>query len=201
MSSKIDLTKSPENMYLWGYLWADGYFYKKTIHLEIVKTDMDDIKNIIPNYYKFYSRIRKNRKPQEKAYTSNKEIFYFLTKNGYSDKDQPSDYLLDDKLSYLWYRGLVDGDGCWYFNKKNKCRQFYISSNYEQNWKFIEDLLNSLNCTYSIQRIITKKNHKYSCIRTMNKDSIRKIYNYLYQDNLHIGLSRKFKKAQLLINN
>lgn len=199
LKNPIDLSFSPENMYFLGFLWADGYFEKYKVCLEIISKDMNDIKSIIPKDFRFYHRTRKNRQPQSSAYLLRKEYCDYLMSLGYKDRQTPSS-LLNNEFSYMWFRGLFDGDGCWYLNKKNNCNQVCVSSNYDQDWNYLENLFKELDCKYSIKRVIVKNGNKYSFVRTTCKKSIVKLYNYLYQDNFHIGLKRKAIKSKEMID-
>ena len=95
---------------------------------------------------------------------------------------------------YLFYRGYVDGDGCFYIT--DKAKQFSIGSTYDQDWSHVETLFKSLKIKkYKIQKNISKLGHKDSRIRISNVDDLTKLVNYLYQDRLDIGLKRKYNKV------
>lgn len=100
----------------------------------------------------------------------------------------------------MWLRGFIDGDGCWYFNKKNNTRQFTISGKKDQNWSFITDFLDNINIQYKVfQRYHSTSNSNSSCLRICNKQHIKKLYDFIYQDRLDIGLKRKQTKGKDLI--
>jgi hypothetical protein len=198
-NNSIDLDFSPENMYLWGFIWADGYLHPNIsrVALEITKDDFVDIQSIIPFYYNLYERNRKNRKPQSSAISTREDFYTFLKNLGYTEKEKPNDTLLKNKNSFYWFRGLIDGDGSWYI--KNYTKQFCIASNYYQDWVFFEDMLNFIEVSkYSIRRVV-QKSGKYSVLRITNISDLKKLVNYLYpQNSLDIGLKRKSFKANLI---
>jgi hypothetical protein len=111
--------------------------------------------------------------------------------------------LIPYNLKSYFYLGVVDGDGCFYYknNDKNVVRQFSISSTYEQDWSYVEDIFRLLNIKYSIQRTL-RKNSKYSQIRITNKIDIYNFGNFIYENiNIdNIGLDRKYNKFKLIVS-
>lgn len=202
----LNLDYSPENMYFWGFLWADGHLSSRGIHLSIVDTDMDDIIDSIPNieFFRIYRYNResktRNQKPQTSVVIYNQNYYKFLLENGYKDKSILSPNILLDKNFYMWLRGFIDGDGCWYFNRKNCTRQFIISGKKNQNWSFITNFFDDVGLKYSLsQRFHSTSNSNSSCIRICNKKDIKKLYDFIYKDHLEIGLKRKQIKGKDLI--
>jgi len=82
--------QSYESLYLLGFLWADGYLYRKQnrISLEIVERDMVEIENLFCGSGKWHSwtRKRKKRKPQKGFCCNNKKLFQFLEGKNYDKK-------------------------------------------------------------------------------------------------------------------
>lgn len=206
-SIKLDMTFSPENMYFWGLFWADGYISDKQTRISIVKEDMDDIINFIPNieFFKIYNYCRKsktrNQKPQTTICINNKNYSNFLLNNGYKNKINPNKDIINHKNFYMWIRGFIDGDGCWYFNQKNYIKQFCLSGKQYQDWSFVTDLFDKINVKYSVSnRFHSSSNSHSSFIRSSDKNSIKNIYDYIYQDKIEIGLQRKYNKAKYIID-
>ena len=205
---------SKEAVYILGLLWADGYIlskkYANSVKLECIKKDILIFYNIFQktgNWGILFRNI-KNRQPQGLIHTSNKLLVNFLIKNNYGPhNDKSADSILENIPKHLhkyWYRGLIDGDGCWYINRKNYIYQFSLAGSYDQDWTYFENLLNKLKIKYSIQRRIQLRKHqkstKSSCVRITNKQDIVKFGNYIY-DNYHInnmGLKRKYDKYMLI---
>ena len=198
-----NLTK--ESVYILGLLWADGYINKTNrnsdINLECVDYDMEYFKLILNKIgiWNYYSRQRNNYKPITKATTSNREILEYLTQHNYSNKSTMSPCsiieTIPSNLLKYFLLGIVDGDGCFYFNQKHFLRQFSIAGSLNQDWTAFEKIFNSLNITYKINRRPNSKNGS-SEIRILNKLNILKLGQYIYDtiDNDNIGLKRKYTK-------
>ena len=206
-SIKLDMDYSPENMYFWGFLWADGHVSLKNITFSIIKTDMDDIINSIPNleFFKIYNfhykSATRNSKPQTTIHINNKNYYNFLIKNGYKNKTDLGKDILNNKNFYMWLRGFIDGDGCWYLNTKHYIKQFVLSGKKDQNWNFVTNCFDNIDVKYHIlNRFHVTSNSNSSVVRTSDKNSIKNIYNFVYQDRLDIGLKRKQNKARDILD-
>lgn len=202
-----------EAAYVLGFLWGDGFIRckpGKTLHqyitgTEIVSVDMVEIKNIFDSLgdWTFSERHRKNRQPQSCLYSTNKILGKYLIDNGYGPNTTGSanSILLNTNPEYhnYWFRGLIDADGCYYYNKKQSCRQFSLVSCYEQEWNFFTNKLDELNIQYALRRRIeypnSPKPQKHSIVRITNIDDIELLGQYLYGKKYDaLGLSRKYNK-------
>jgi hypothetical protein len=201
-----------ESAYLLGILWADGYLnctsQHYTIRLEIVARDAIKILPIFAESGNWLTQVRtrKNRKKQMRISTSQQPLYEFLKECDYENKSTvaPSNILsrIPKSLHNYWWRGYFDGDGCFYFNKKNKCRQLSIAGSFTQDWTECEILMQSLGIKYTITRRKQHrkgKTHFSSTIRITNKVDIIKFGEYLYGETYdNIGLARKYKKYTLI---
>ncbi len=176
---------------------------------EIVREDFDSI------YHNFLCwgnwsvtyRQRPNRKPQAAATLCNSDVGRFLLQHDYLEKDSPTKILgiIPSIYKHYWWRGYVDADGCFYYNRKNYIRQFSISSRFDQNWSELFNMLLSVgvNDFYYYQADLSKKkkpkNSKYSEVKVCQKEAIIKIGQYIYDGN-DIGLSRKRDKFETILN-
>lgn len=194
--------------YFLGFLWSDGSVERYRTILEIIEEDalmiIDDIKSISFLNIKTTTRQRKNRKPQMSIYFCDCKFYdnfqskYFIGKGIKAPIDLLND--MPDNLRRYFFLGLIDGDGCFYFNKNT--RQFYITSHYDQDWSSIESLFFELKISqYEIRRIVSKNENKSSYIRVKKHDEIESIYNYLYPNGYEIGLKRKYFKCKDIIDN
>lgn len=206
-NSLINPTR-PEDFYTLGFLWADGYihnvFAKRRIAIEIQSDDANFLKNLFlsTGTWNIQKRKRINRKEQVAFITTNKFLFKYLIDLDYDKKSFCSPHkvlnIIPEKYKHYWFMGYFDGDGCFYHNDQHKLFQTSICSSYDQDWSAIEQIYQSLNIKYTIQRRIIHENSRHSAIRTAGRDSYFKIGQYMYRDRI-IGLSRKFEKWKLVL--
>lgn len=202
---------NPEISYILGFLWADGHIQNNgkgkvnCIELTIIKDDMNDIKWIFDKIGKwnYYNINRPKRKPQAILTTQNRPAVEFLVENDYDKKSLVSaDKILNkipDELKHYFLLGFFDGDGCIYASKKWGYNISFTGS-YDQNWRWLEIILNSMNIKYSLSRKITKTGNS-SVIRINKINDIEKLYNYMYRyEKDKIGLYRKYLKIKNLLN-
>jgi hypothetical protein len=197
---------TPEIIYFLGLFWADGYMYQNknnsTIGIGLVEGDMKELEPHLDKIGKWNKRINDSKKisswkPTKSLLTNNKRLYDFLVSFDFKDKSLKSaDKILGvvpENLKHYFFRGLIDGDGCFYINTKSKStqRQFSISSTTNQDWTYIIDIFNRLGIKkYKINI------GKGSNIRVVNKEGIVKMGDYIYQNyrNDKIGLLRKYNK-------
>lgn len=203
-----EIVYTKEFVYFLGILWSDGYIERKRTILEIVEDDaldiVEDIKKI--NFLKICTmrRQRKNRRPQMSIYFCNTSFYDRFQSKYFTNKSEsaPIDILrtIPDELSRYFYLGLIDGDGCFYF--KNKTRQFYITSSFNQNWSHIIYLFDKIGVNqHEIRRIENKNGNKSSYVRVKKHKEIEALYNYLYPNGYEIGLKRKYLKCKEIVDN
>ena len=196
-----------ESVYLLGLLWADGTVNKKNnmISLECIKEDIDYFYPIFQTTgeYGLYIRERKNRKVQGTIVGTSKELSDFLKENDYTKKSvlSPNKILskIPDNLKFYFFLGWSDGDGCFYYHDVLKSSQYTMSGSYDQDWNVLEKISEELNIKYTIQRMVTKMNNKYSAFRITGIDDVIKFGNYIYH-NRTIGLKRKYEKFNIISN-
>jgi hypothetical protein len=191
--------------YVLGFMWADGHVSNDGRHFNIggVKEDIDEIENLffkIGNWGKsIQDRSKRGWKTAKYLIGSNKEIYNFLIEHDYDKKSYVSaDKILSkipNELKHYFFRGLIDGDGSFYF--KDYTIQFALNSSYEQDWSYFERLCEYLGIKYKIKRVInfnkkTKKENKSSVLRILGKEII-KLGEYIYKGD-DFGLSRKINK-------
>jgi len=202
--------QSKEAAYILGLLWADGYIiskhYTHSIKLECIKKDILTFYNTFQKTgdWGLLFRSRKNKQPQGLIHTSNKPLVTYLISNNYGPYNiKSANNILNNIPEHLhkyWYRGLIDGDGCWYINKKNYCYQFSLAGSYKQDWTYFENLLDKLKIKYSISRRVQLRknadNTKSSVIRITGQLNLIKLGTFIYDkhDIDNIGLQRKHDK-------
>jgi hypothetical protein len=203
--NEFDKIISPYTTYVLGFMWADGHIKNDGRHFNVggVKEDIDEIEHIFKHLgnwgVSIQDRSKHGWRTAKYLIGSNKEIYSYLIEHDYGIKSQASaDKILSkipDDLKHYFFRGLIDGDGSFYY--KDNGRQFALTSSYYQDWSYFEKLCESLEIKYSIRRVknINKKTgneNKSSVIRILGKE-ITKLGDYLYQGE-NFGLKRKLLK-------
>ena len=201
-----------ESAYILGLIYADGSITscensghcKNKIIINLVAEDANNLLDVFLKTGKWAKHYvqQKNRRKQMNINTSNRPLVHFLIKNGYSPRNKTSpDKLLNIiplNLRQYWFRGFVDGDGSFGFYPKKRAKYFSISGPYNQDWNFMINLFKKLSIKkFKISHYISNKTgHKYSQLRTQNKDGINKIGKYIYKRFVidKIGLNRKYNK-------
>jgi len=97
-------------------------------------------------------------------------------------------------LHRYFFLGFFDGDGCLYHNKGRNCFTLSFTGPKEQDWRFVEELLKSLQIKYGIIRRshVSKEGttQSNSFISIQNWSGIKKALEFLY-NGTDLGLSRK----------
>jgi hypothetical protein len=151
---------------------------------------------------------KKKKNKQETAIlkTSNRPLLEYLYSLDFNKKSFISpDKLIQkipEKLQYYFFRGVVDGDGCFYNGINTMI--FSVTSSINQDWNYLEKLFKKLNVKYTIRQ----KNHnnknstisQSSLIEVIRIEDIIKIGDYIYTDFDGIGLMRKYEKYLSFIN-
>jgi hypothetical protein len=207
---KCDLN-DPNFVYFLGLFWADGSVKNSTIALEFSITDLPDIKNVVDKFgtWREYRRLRTTSKTETVNLSiCGKELLQFFYDYEYDKKSTipPTKILkvIPDKLLYLFYRGLIDGDGSIYFNKKQKTygNKISITSSYGYDWTFFINLLKSIGITDTPQYEKSYQNNesKSSDVQICKANDIITFGDYIYKnyENKPIGLKRKYDKYMLI---
>lgn len=190
-----------ESSYILGLLFADGSIYKNRITLECIKADIEVFYPIFKKTgsWTIQFRNRENRQSYGLIRTTNRPLCEFLLSMNYGPRNinAPTNMLknIPIKLQKYFFRGLIDGDGCFHINKIKNNYMFSLSGRYDQDWSFFTNLLDDLNIKHSIIKEI-RKNGKCSSVRIENKSGIIKLGDYIYKNYIseNIGLQRKYNK-------
>ena len=186
-----------ENLAYWlGYFWADGTVNRhSSMVMEIIKEDGDNIKELFLKIFPFVitERKRRGKKSQITFRVNNKKIGLLLENLGKYPKSCEShkkimEYLNNKKLQIFFLRGLIDGDGSFYWNEKKKYAQFTLASSYNQNWDYLLEFLKDFNPF--IRRNINFSG-KSSILRITGKDNIINFIKFLGYETNQLGLKRK----------
>lgn len=192
--SLFSLIRYPEQAYILGMLWAEGWIQNKnnySINFKIIAEDFKQIKKVFFSLgrWKLYKIFPKPpRKPCIQLRLSGKEIVEFFIKNDFLTKNPRKILsLIPEQLKCYWFRGFFDGDG--YICHKRPYRLSF-SGPIEQNWDFLPKYFKIKKYIHPI------KNHKSSRAEIYSKQEIKNFGKFMwetYPEN-KIGFSRKFKK-------
>lgn len=206
----VDTTEKT-NVYLLGFLWADGWIqnkgYTHLVGISIVKDDFVGVEVILRSFgvNAFYERQRiQNGKPfgrvSRGCAIQSGPIVDFLLDNNYDKKSgcAPSKILsvIPRHLKHYFWRGYLDGDGCIYVSRK---KEISFWSVIDQNWSELIKLTTELEVPYQIYTYSRKGGrHQSSVFRMGGIDNLVKFGDHLYQNYDGIGLKRKYEKYILL---
>lgn len=194
---------APSVAYILGIIWADGHLNKKSnqIALEMDKEDLLQIKWMFDQtgQWSYGSRTRIGRvNPVAHLYTSNPLISKILEGCDYKIKSVASASKIlqhiPDSLHRFFWRGYIDGDGCFY--KHGTVCQLVLAGSYTQDWAAHEAWMKSLGIAYKI-KYTQKSTGNSSILRVTSRYDIALLCRWLYDgyDMDNIGLKRKRAKA------
>lgn len=198
-----------EFSYMLGFIWSDGFVSKDNnyvVSLSITEEDYINIKHVINKHILWKNRVvlpRKDTKwkTQIRSYVYNKKIHGFFKslnyqKKSFNDFDLVLKFIPQDLIKYF-IRGVIDGDGCFYFKYDiKKYQKFVITNASGYDWSSFCSILNDIGIT-NYHLICSNKNNNSKCSSlTINSiKEIIKLGNYIYGDEYDgIGLERKFQK-------
>ena len=194
-----------EKLAYWiGFFWADGTINRHSgLVIEITEEDGENLRNLFNSIYPFSitTRKRRNKKGQMTFRVNSKKIANILEKLGKYPNSSEShqkifEYLKEEKLQIFFLRGLIDGDGSFYWNGKKKYAQFTLASNYNQDWSFLCDYLKKYN-PHILKDI--DNGGKSSVLRITGRDNIIEFIKFMNYENNNIGLKRKVDYANNII--
>lgn len=194
-----------EKLAYWlGFFWADGTINRHTgLVIEIVEKDGENLSKLFNSIYPFSVTIRRRRgrKGQMTFRVNDKNVAKLLETLGkYSHSSESHqkifDYLKEPKLQISFLRGLIDGDGSFYWSDKEKYAQFTLASNYNQDWSFLCEYLKQFNPH------ITKdidSSGKSSVLRITGRENVIGFIKFMNYGGNNIGLKRKIDYANSII--
>jgi hypothetical protein len=193
---------SPESAYILGLMWADGNINvcgrSRQIRIYMVSEDLNTLLHIFDKTGKWFRsyRQRNDWKNSCEIGTSNRTLVEFLLSKDYKSCPLKVLSTIPQDIKPYWFRGLIDGDGCFYVDTKKRLKVFNISGKYTQDWSYMTELLDELSIKYNVHKKISGKGHKHSEINITNYNGIIALGNYIYKnyEQDFIGLQRKYNK-------
>lgn len=196
--SFFDKIDSESKAYFLGLMFSDGNISSKKHYINIASNDkglIETCKNLletdspIHSYQKYFYLIICNRN----LHKSLRDLG-ILTRKSWKELSIPS---IPKKLIRHFLRGIYDGDGSFYLDKRENNRYIYLCASLTcGSYQFIEQIKNlvetQLNITFHQIRFDNKGENKGSYqLRLSRQIDLKKFTNYLYQDATYY-LKRKY---------
>lgn len=197
-----DIIKDEQEAYWLGFLYADGFItnkykdYYTLVGITLSKKDKSHLEKIAAIFNKKLkdSSVKLNKKIYEvtKFYIGDVNLVKRLIKLGLTPQKtyENNSFIFDnipDNLKHHFIRGLFDGDG-WIFNDKKNRINFGIVS---LNFKLLSNIKIFLKARIN-EDIPLYKDSKYFRLRTGGNIIAKKFFDFLYKDS-SIFLERKRK--------
>lgn len=190
-----ELTK--KELYCLGFLVADGSVYNNRIQVQVQKDDVE-VLHIIQNTFNTYGKISHIlRKDGREARAISFRASYFqddLYHLGlFPNKTSNEIWIPKYMENWDFVRGFIDGDGSFYFVRKEKFLKFAIAS----SENMLIGLSNFIHRELGCKERTLYPHGSIKMIRYASKDTL-KICSKLYADSEGLRLERKYKKYKLM---
>lgn len=193
---------TPLKSYFLGWMYSDGYIMNKGFGLTVSYKDgyiLDYLKSDIEYKGRLYiKKENKSSKPCISLIISCKKLRKDIISKGVIPKKSlilKFPEFIDNKLTPHFIRGLFDGDGCIYVTKnERKIIVSYIGT---------EDMCKGVQKVLEINDIKSSGIYKRGNISTLvyaSKNSVEKLYTYIYKDQ-NMCLMRKKEKLEKFFDN
>ena len=188
---------NPFFYYLLGLLWADGAMERGSYRVILygLESDLKHIESKILETGNWHKRLlhREGRKPQLIFSMYDKRIREYLSKYNYFTKNGHTKILDDLNIEQqkLWLQGFLDGDGN---IVKGKYIRVSFSGPYDQDWSFLNKILQRLNIEPYYYKEESKLGHKSSNVIIKSIIDSLKFLDYIYDTPYDFGYIRKKKQ-------
>lgn len=200
---------TPEKAYFLGFIAADGHIRghnKKSnrpqaLAFRISEKDSYILENFIKEIGGEKEQIKQDnriiRGKMNNARTleiSSVKMANDLIKNGISFKDKSMEQKwirLSKQLELYYIRGMIDGDGWVSFNKW-KDQSFYIDFGLCGSYDVVNNFSQWLRGNFHFKGTVYKKGNFYECrAKSTSYNTVKKVYDKLYSEELNCSLKRK----------
>lgn len=208
-----------EKAYWLGFICADGYVTSDNrFGMELSIDDISHMQSFLDSLEyngKIRTRIRDNGITSCQFQIKNSILYNNLlkcgvTRNKTESLSFPDESILQREFYPHFIRGFFDGDGSFVFYEYERLRKDRGNRIYNNTYKEISLVCNSLDFIESIKLIIFEEcgadfnltynsRDKLPTLRTSKAENLAKFINYIYPTDNEICLLRKYKKAQEIL--
>lgn len=204
---------SAQKAYWLGLMYADGYLSyhpeRRTYEVAIELQDAD-----LPTLEAFRKDLGLDcviyHKEQDKSYLgydyhTSSNLLRIYSRRMCEDliragvgvhKTYSSEYPVLDDFHNSFVRGFLDGDGCIYIAPNTKAAVSFTNAN-EAFLIYLREIIHS-DCGAD-GRVYCESEHKYRLVY-YNQDSVRRLLDWIYQEDDGWRMERKYKKYEFLRN-
>lgn len=205
-SAQFEVVTDPRVAYLLGLLWADGHIdhHESKRYMIMINMVAEDLTCVEPVFdstgaWNKYVSPKKEARTQRTFKTSNRRLTRFLSEQGYTNRSGLPRILsrIPRNLWPHWFRGLMDGDGCFYVGSKGNSASVCGPS--DQDWSYLTDVMEQVGVLYTV-RVTGDESGARSAVAISDLRSISRWGDYIYAtyEDDRIGLPRKWEKRQQL---
>lgn len=222
----FEIIDTQEKSYWLGFMYTDGYVTSNNRWgISLSSKDKDHLQKFL-DAFNCNAKIRTRKRKENFGYDNgaiyeessflinNSKMHQDLIRNGVIRNKTyslsfPREKILPRELYSHFIRGLFDGDGTFVFYKYETPRKDRNDKVYERickeisfvckSFEFVSKLADILKEECDVDMKINKCNRDdLFIIRVSNKQNMKKLINYLYDDST-THLDRKFKKSQEIL--
>jgi hypothetical protein len=191
--------------YILGFIWGDGRIANKTrTDIFIEKNDAVEIYKILKktkNEWKIGDDVEHGKRLKKYLWFTNLMFTKFLCEYDYAIKSSgiaPNKIfdLLSETNKIYFLRGLIDSDGCIFCSKNIEQKwkiKLIITSNFQQDWSFLESFLTKKFIKYKTRKINAGNKGKWSRFEVTGNNQVVKMLKLIYENQDNIFLMRKYK--------
>ena len=198
----------PKMAYIYGLLWSDGCvsFANNRSKTPIIKHtciigDAGCISDVFASYdwrrFESFTDKSLGKSKMVAHWISSRDLGNYLIENNFRNKELGTYiYRNFDEIKSHFLRGFFDGDGCFTISRsgeKYKQSAIYFSSNVNQDWAFLCEILDEINVSYKIRKIVDRLGES-SQLYINGSLSIYNICEFMYKNSEGIRLERKYHK-------
>lgn len=201
----------PIHAYFLGWMYSDGcvhyntekYVYQTKIKLQSGESE-DRVLELFEKEFsmKRLHEVHKNGKSYIGVYISRKEFcedmisLGVIPRKSTENKENLAIPDMENRFFGYFLRGLLEGDGTFYLRGKTGDRIILFCS----SQVFLEEIQQKLRILGISSTITFRKNSSIICLNINKLESVKKLLDLTYSDELEMVLKRKYSKIEVFLN-